>query len=95
MDPGYITILVLVAVGVLYGRHKKVQAPLKKSNSGWKGLGVLAVLIAGLVIASSVGSETLTWMFGLSLMIAIPLMLVFAIGSAIGAHFRKDGNEEQ
>lgn len=95
MDPAYITILLLLAVGIVYGIRKKKPAPAKKSSDGWKGLGVLGVLTGGLIVASTMGNEGLTWIFGLSLMAAVPIMIFFAIGSAIGARFRRGGDEEQ
>jgi hypothetical protein len=93
MDAGYITIIVLLAVGVAYGMRKRPQAPPTTSDDAWKGLGVIVALIAGLVVANATGSEGLTWVFGLSLMIAVPLMFFFAIGSAIGSRFRRGEDE--
>ena len=92
MDSGYFTIIALVAVGVLY-RLYRAKRPHEKGQAGWVGFGVLAILAAGLFFAARAGSESLTWLFGLSLMAAVPIMLFIAIGSAVGSLFGRGKRE--
>ena len=92
MDPGYFTVIAIVAVGVAYGVHRR-RRPSSKSNGGWRGLGILAVLFAGLLIAAHLGNESLTWFFGLSLMAVVPIMFFLAIGSAIGRRLGRHKSE--
>lgn len=92
MDSGYFTVIAIVAVGVAYGLYRR-RRPSGKSNGGWRGLGVLVVLFAGLLIAAQFGNESLTWFFGLSLMAVVPIMFFFAIGSAIGRRLGRHKDE--
>lgn len=95
MDRGYLTIVGLLVVGIAYGLLKKKRPNEKKSNSGWVGLLILGVPFAGLVVAGAMGNENLTWLFGLALMVALPLLLFFAIGSAVGGVFNREKNEDR
>lgn len=90
MDTGYFAILGLIAAGIAYSLLRK-KHPGQKTSSGWIGLGIIAALIVGLVVATNFGNESLTWLFGLSLMLALPLMVFLAIGSAIGSVIRRQG----
>ena len=92
MDLGYLPIIGLLVVGIAYGLLKKKRAGERKSNSGWGGLLILAVPLTGLHVAGAMGSEKLTWFFGIALMVALPLLFFFAIGSAIGGAFNRDKN---
>ena len=83
MDRKYFPLIAIVAIGVAYGLYRG-RRPSPKNNGGWLNLGILAVLLAGLLIAAQVGNEFLTWFFGLSLMAIVPIMFFLAIGSAMG-----------
>jgi hypothetical protein len=58
---------------------------------------VLTALFAGLFFADHTHNNNLGWFFGLSLMAALPAMLLLAIGSAIGSSLRKriKGNPDE
>lgn len=84
MDPGYFTILGMIVIGLAYGLYR-ARRPPRRSRAGWVALAILATLVAGLVIASQTGHETLTWVFGLGLMLVTFCMMFLAIGAAIGS----------
>lgn len=89
MDFGYVLIIGLLVVGIAYELLKKKRPSEKKSNSGWVGLLILSVPLTGILVASAMGSDNLTWFFGLVLMVALPLLLLFAIGSVVGGAFSR------
>lgn len=83
-------------IGVAWGLIRGKRHP-GKGRGGWWGLGVLAALVAGLFISAQLGRESLVWFFGLSLMVAVPIMFFLALGSAIGRRLsrqRSDGAGE-
>jgi hypothetical protein len=84
MDPGYVTVIAIVLAGLAHHVYRARRPSLSGRGGGWVGLIVLAVLLAGLLIAAQLGSESLTWLFGLSLIAAVSIMLFLAVGSAIG-----------
>jgi hypothetical protein len=84
MDPGYFTVIAIVVAGLAYSVYRGKRPSLSGRSGGWAGFIVLAVLLAGLLIAAQLGSESLTWLFGLSLVAAVPFMFLLAVGSAIG-----------
>lgn len=84
MDPAYLVIGKLLAVGILFGVFRRRRAT-KRSYGGWIGLGLILLLAAGLVISGFQGSNVATWMFGVGLMVVIPVLFTLAVGSAIGA----------
>ena len=94
MDISNFIIPGLLIVGVAYGFFGKKpiedEEPKdeKKSDSGQAGLIVLGVLMGGLVIAGSAGSENWAHIFGVSLMVVIPIMMFLAIGSSVGSFIK-------
>lgn len=88
MDHAYLTayfcLAIVAAIGMIYGLLRGKRSP-KNGHGGWIGLGTLAALFLGLVIAGKMGDQSLAWFFGLALMAALPIMLLLAIGSAIGS----------
>jgi len=88
MDPGYITIAVLIGLGVLAGRRRNSGTP-PKSSSVVPMVLTLAALVGGLLMAAAAESETWIWLFGGALMLALPAAVFYSIGHAIGAR-RKD-----
>jgi peptidoglycan/LPS O-acetylase OafA/YrhL len=88
MDRGYLTILALLLIGVVFGLRRK-RHPQKKSHSGWVSLGVIAALLSGLFISYGRGDQTMGFMFGLALMAVIPIMFFVAIGAVIVSALRR------
>jgi hypothetical protein len=82
-----ILFLVSLIVGGIYCGFIKV-------DPGEAGRGYLLVLvlllapIAGLLLAGAIGSETLGWVSGLTLMVAVPLILFAALAYTLGRLFR-------
>jgi hypothetical protein len=98
MDPGYFTVLAIVVAGLVYSLYRGRRPSPSGRSGGWFGLTVLAVLFAGLFISARLGSELLTWLFGLSLMAIVPIMFFLAVGSAIGQRLGRhkgEGSDER
>ena len=95
MDRAYFTVLALVAIGSVYSFFHKKKCGPKKNVSGWFGLGAIGLLLLGLVLAGISGHETLCWVFGLALMVTIPAMFFFAVGSGIVRLFRHSEEKEE
>lgn len=92
MDRDLLVILGLLATGFAWGLLKKPKRP-GASIPVKVGLGLLGVLAAGLALAITLKIEVLAWVFGLSLMVAIPLLILLAIGTAIGRLVRKQDKD--
>lgn len=56
---------------------------------GTYGLGMLALLFAGLWLAGHAGKEALAYGFGIALMLALPALLVAGVAAALGAVIRR------
>jgi hypothetical protein len=85
MDSAYLVLGAVVGAGWLYGIVAS-RRPKQGSKSGpYASLGLVGVLVAGLVVAGAPRNESLTWLFGLSLMVVGPLLLFLAIGKFIGS----------
>lgn len=95
MDRAYYTILALTALGFAYSFLRRKSPAQKKSVSGWVGLGVIGFLMLGLMLGGITRQETLTWVFGLALMVVIPAMFFLAIGSGIAKVFRRGRVKEE
>lgn len=83
MDRGYIFLIAIFAIGLVYGLARGSRQS-ERSRSGWRGLGVLVFLFFGLFVSVQLESESLTWFFGLSLMVVLPVLLLASIGLAVG-----------
>lgn len=68
---------------------------LVKSKTGWIVLLVLGVPIAGMGLASASGNETLVWVFGLVLMLAVPLWLAATILLSAASFFQRGGKKKR
>ncbi len=88
MARDHLVILGLLAAGFAYGLLKKRQGP-GMTTPTWVGLGLVGVLIAGFTLALALKIEALVWVFGLSLMAVVPLLMLWAVGAAIGRLVRK------
>jgi heme A synthase len=95
--------LSILALGVILGflRTRNSKEEKDRTSKGRSGIItamlILAIMIGGLVVSSYLRNETMTFVFGIGLMLVIPLMVVFAIGNAIGAGgaaSRKDNKSE-
>ncbi|MBS7808138.1 hypothetical protein [Variovorax sp. PCZ-1] len=47
-------------------------------------ISIFAVLLAGLLLSGYVKNETMSFLFGIGLMLALPAIVVFAISCAVG-----------
>lgn len=90
----YICLAIVATIGAVYGLLRGKRSS-QKSRGGWIGLGILALLFLGLVIAGEMGNQSLAWFLGLALMAALPIMLFLAIGSAIGAAIAKATDQDK
>lgn len=62
---------------------------------GTFGLGVLALLFAGLWLAGHAGKEALAYGFGMALMLALPALLVAGVAAALGAVIRRRQSKDR
>jgi uncharacterized membrane protein YfcA len=87
-----ITLAIITIFAGIYGYRREGSG--RRSRGGWYGLGVFALLFAGLWLAGNAGNEQLAYGFGIALALALPAVLVVgaaaAIGSAIRRHESKD-----
>ena len=56
---------------------------------GWICIAIFVVLVSGLVIAYRTGNERTGFLFGMALMVFLPLAFLYAIVEAIASRFRK------
>ena len=89
MAVAIVVVLAAVIAGIAYAHGFRSNAETKRSNAGWYGLGVLALLFAGLWVSGQAGNEPAAYGFGLAMMLALPIMLLVGIASAIGRAMRK------
>lgn len=90
MEAGYLLPIGALVAGIVFGLLKNKLLPSgKKSYAGWVGLFVIAAPLVGLLGASAMGDETLTWVFGIALMLMLPAIFLFALGAAIGGSFNR------
>lgn len=89
MVSGTLLALALVGAGFACGKSRK------KPTAGSRSVVVRGVLIlacipfSGLWLASQLQSDTLGWIFGLSLMIGLPVVLLIGAGLVVGIWFRR------
>jgi hypothetical protein len=89
----------LAAAGFLYGWFRD-RRPRTAPGRGWTGRILLAVVcfpVALLMLAKLFGSDTLGWMFGLSLMAGVALVpcgVVFLLGYLLASMFRHRADDE-
>jgi len=85
-----VAILVLASViavaGYVHGLRS--SAGKRRSKAGFYGLGLLAFLLAGLLISGQAGNDPAAFGFGIAVSLALPGMLLFGIFSAIGQAIR-------
>lgn len=95
MSAAIVVVLVVIIAGIAYGRGLQSRPGAKRSNAGWYGLGVLALLGAGLWASGQAGNETAAYGFGIAILLALPIMLLVGVASAIGRAIRKRKGQAQ
>lgn len=69
--------------------------PRRRGSSLWARivLAALAAAVSGLIVAGETGHTDLTWLLGVGLMAALPLLGLAALIVAVASHFHrgKDG----
>lgn len=89
MYSGLLTIVALIGVGFAFGVLRKQASPGKNSFTVRLVLIVASIPFVGFWFAGVVHSDTPGWIFGLSLMFGIPILLLFALGWIVGALYRQ------
>jgi hypothetical protein len=89
MSTALVIILAAIIAGIAFTRSYGSTVEAKRSNAGWYGLGILALLFAGLLISGQAGNEPAAYGFGIALSLALPIMLLAGLASAIGRAVRK------
>lgn len=82
-----ITSAIIAIVAFVFGYRGAGAAG--RPQGGWYGLGILALLFAGLWVAGNSGNEPLAYGFGTALMLVLPVLLAIGIAAAIGSAIRR------
>lgn len=91
----FAAILAIIIAGIAYVRGLRSDPAAKRSNAGWYGLGVLALLFAGLWASGNAGNESVAYGFGIAIYLAVPVMLLIGVASSIGKAIRKRKSRKQ
>lgn len=89
MITALIAFLLALTVGVSFLRGYRAQGAGETSRGGWYGLGLLALLFAGLWGSGRSGNEPAAYGFGIAIALAVPAMAVVGIAGALGRFMRK------
>ncbi len=89
MASAIVIVLGFIIASVAYISGFRSKAQVKRSRSGWYGLGVLTFLFLGLWASGRAGNEPAAYGFGIAILLALPLMLVPGIASAMGRAMRR------
>lgn len=95
MSAAIILVLAAIVAGIAYLRGLRSSPKAKRSNTGWYGLGVLALLFAGLWASGQAGNEAAAYGFGIVIALALPLMLLVGVAFAIGRTVQKRRSQTQ
>lgn len=95
MSAALVLVLAAIVTGIAYLRGLRSSAKAKRSNTGWYGLAVLALLLAGLWLSGQAGNEAAAYGFGIAIALALPLMLLVGVASAIGRAVQKRRGQTQ
>jgi len=94
-----VLMLALIIASIAYARGYRSAHEAKSSKAGWYGLGMLGLLFAGLWASGGAGNEPAAYGFGIALVLALPIMLLVgvasAVGRALGKRRRKDKGQTQ
>jgi len=85
MTVGFFIIVLVVVGGLVLGRSAREQPAASKRAPLTIIWALIALLIAGLAVAAFVKSETWSWIFGISLMLATPVALFFSMAYVIAS----------
>lgn len=89
MSVALIVIVATFVAGIAFARGYRSPRDAGRSGAGWYGLGVLALLFAGLWAAGRAGNEPVAYGFGIAIAVTLPVMLLAGIAAAIGRTMRR------
>ena len=95
MSAAIVVVLAAIVTGIAYLHGLRSTQAAKRSNTGWYGLAVLALLFAGLLASGQAGNEAAAYGFGIAIALALPLMLLVGVVSAIGRAVQKRRGQTQ
>ena len=78
MSAAIVVVLAAIVTGIAYLHGLRSTQAAKRSNTGWYGLAVLALLFAGLLASGQAGNEAAAYGYGTA--IALALSLQAAVG---------------
>jgi len=84
MSAAIAIILAAIIAGIAYVRGLRSIPDARRTNTGWHGLGILVLLFAGLWVSGQAGNEPAAYGFGIAISLALPIMLLLGVASAIG-----------
>lgn len=85
----FFAIIVVLICWIAFKRNYSAPAGDERFNFIWYGLGLLALLFAGLLISGQLGNETAAYGFGIAFILVTPLIIIVGIAGAIGRALRK------
>lgn len=89
MATAIILVLTTILAGIAYTCGLRSSRDASHSNAGWYGLGLLALLFAGLWASGKTGNEPATYGLGIAISLALPIMLLIGVASAIRRAIQK------
>lgn len=94
MDRGYLTLLGLLAIGVVYGLLRKKRSQTK-STSRWVNFAVVCGLLAGLFLVGKFGDDNTGFLVGLAFMVIVPILFFVALGSGLASMLRRAESKKE
>jgi hypothetical protein len=80
-------------LGFLLGWRRKKPAHGKRSYLGLAALAIIGFPVGTLLLAKLFGSDVLGWLFGLTLIFGLPLVLLLGVGVLAGSFFNRARDE--
>jgi hypothetical protein len=82
-------VLAAIIAGIGYTCGLRANPEAGRSNAGWYGLGMLALLFAGLWVSGQASNESAAYGFGIAIFLIFLVMLLVGVTSVIGRVMRK------
>lgn len=77
-----------IIASIAYALGLRSNPEAKRPSAGWYGLGVLALLFAGLWASGQAGNEPAAYGFCIAISLAHPIVLLVGLASSIGRVMR-------
>lgn len=90
----YVFVLSILVIGFLFGWRRKKPTHGKRTYMGLAVLAIIGFPMGTLLLAKLFDSHALGWLFGLTLIFGLPLVLLFGLGLAVGSFFNRASDEK-